>query len=225
MVAVGISLALVAGAFGAQSSKKGGKMATVIRKEQILSGELGVPNFPEKVGAWHLASDWKTEGQAGGEWSHRATVTYAHEQDSEKKVGITVTLYRSVEGARKALEEALEGIKQHNQSESVKGVGVEALHLYGVARREVKSAGVYYVVYKAGTGDAYMGESFGLPLPGSIPTGAFWAWKNVFVGAGDGILALGFPMSLEEADSFISSLLADVAKRWVKPRQTRGENP
>jgi hypothetical protein len=52
MVAVAISLALVAGAFGAQSSKKGGKMAGVIQKEQILSGELGIPNFPEKVGAW-----------------------------------------------------------------------------------------------------------------------------------------------------------------------------
>jgi hypothetical protein len=99
------------------------------------------------------------------------------------------------------------------------------LTLYGVARREVNSAGVYYVVYKAGTGDAYMGESFGLPLPGSFPTGVFWAWKNFFLEAGDGILNPGLPMSLEEADSFISSLLTDVAKRWVKSRQTRREKP
>jgi hypothetical protein len=63
--AVGISLVLVAAAFGGQSGKKGGKMARVIQKEQILLGELGIPNFPEKVGAWDLASDWKTEGQAG----------------------------------------------------------------------------------------------------------------------------------------------------------------
>jgi hypothetical protein len=75
MVAVGISLALVAGAFGAQSAGKGGKVAKVIQKEQILLGELGIPNFPVKVGAWRLASGWKTEAQAGGEWSHRATVT------------------------------------------------------------------------------------------------------------------------------------------------------
>jgi hypothetical protein len=52
MVAVAISLVLVAGAFGGQSGKKEGKMARVIRKEQILSGELGIPNFPEKVSAW-----------------------------------------------------------------------------------------------------------------------------------------------------------------------------
>jgi hypothetical protein len=52
MVAVAISLVFVAGVFGAQSGKKEGKMARVIRKEQILSGELGIPNFPEKVGAW-----------------------------------------------------------------------------------------------------------------------------------------------------------------------------
>jgi hypothetical protein len=75
VVAVGISLALVAGALGAQSAGKGGKVAKVIQKEQILLGELGIPNFPEKVGAWRLASEWKTEGQAGGEWSHRVTVT------------------------------------------------------------------------------------------------------------------------------------------------------
>jgi hypothetical protein len=71
----------------------------------------------------------------------------------------------------------------------VKGVGVQMLTLYGVARREVKSAGAYYVVFKARAADAYMGEGFGLPLLESFPTSAFWAWKNVSLQARVAVIA------------------------------------
>jgi hypothetical protein len=71
---VWVVVALVLGAMSAAFTLEGCQMSKVVKKEQILLGEIGKPNFPEKAGAWRLGSEWKTKGRAGGEWSQQASV-------------------------------------------------------------------------------------------------------------------------------------------------------
>jgi hypothetical protein len=183
-------------------------MSKVIKKEQILLGDIGKADFPEKVGAWRLAPEWKTERQAGGEWSHQVTVAYIHGQDAEKRVAITLTLYRSADGAKKALEKELAAVEEHNRHEETKGVGLEALKLFGVSRRQAGVAGTYHLVSRVKHRGGLLGE----------PHSAFWVWRNVFVRVGGGLLELGLAgaMRAEEAETFLATLLPDLARRWEK---------
>jgi hypothetical protein len=135
-----VIVAVVLAGMSAAFTLEGCQMSKVIKKEQILLGDIGKPNFPEKVGAWRLGSEWKTEGQVGGEWGHRVTVAYIHEQDAEKQVAITLTLYRSTDGAKRALKKELAAVEEHNRHEETKGVGVEMLKLFGVSRWQAGTA-------------------------------------------------------------------------------------
>jgi hypothetical protein len=206
-----VIVAVVLAGMSAAFTLEGCQMSKVIKKEQILLGNIGKPNFPEKVGVWRLGSEWKTEGQAGGEWTHRLSVVYIHEQDAEKQVAITLTLYRSTEGARKALEKELAAVEEHNRSEEIKGVGVEALTLFGVSRRQAGAAGTYHLVSRVEHRGEFVGE----------PRYALWVWRNVFVRVGGGLLEPGLAgvMRGEEVETFLSTLLPDLVKRWEKQEE------
>jgi hypothetical protein len=206
-----VCLALLLCGIAATFTLEGCQMSKVIKKEQILLGDIGKPNFPAKVGAWRLGSEWKTEGQAGGEWSHQVTVAYIHEQDAEKQVAITLTLYRSTDGAKRALKKDLAAVEEHNRHEETKGVGLEALKLFGVSRRQAGVAATYHLVSRVKHPGGLLGE----------PHSAFWVWRNVFVRVGGGLLEPGLAgiMRAEEADTFLSTLLPDLVKRWEKSRQ------
>jgi hypothetical protein len=183
-------------------------MWKVAKKGQILLGDIGKANFAEKVGAWHLGSEWKTEGQAGGEWNHQVSVAYIHGEDPGKRVAITLALPRPADGAREALERKLAAVEKHNHSEEIKGVGVEALKLFGVFRRQAGVAGTYHLVSTVKHRGDFMGE----------PQYALWLWRNVVVRVGGGPLELGLAgtMRAEEAETFLTTLLPDLARRWEK---------
>jgi hypothetical protein len=201
-------LLLLLCAIAAAFTLEGCQMSRVIQKEQVLLGEIGVPHFPEKVGAWRLAPEWKTQGQAGGEWSHRVTVAYIHEQDAEKQVAITLTLYRSTDGAKRALKKELAAVEEHNRHEETKGVGLKALKLFGVSRRQAGVAGTYHLVSRMEHRGDFMGE----------PQYALWLWRNVVVRVGGDLLEPGLAgtMRAEEAETFLTTLLPDLARRWEK---------
>jgi len=185
---------------------EGCQLAKVAKKEQILLGDIGKADFPDKVGAWRLAPEWKTERQAGGEWSHQVSVAYIHEQDAEKSVAITLTLYRSAHRASIALEKELAAVEEHNRHEETKGAGLEALKLFGVSRGQAGVAGTYHLVSRMEHRGDFVGE----------PQYALWVWRNVFVRLGGGLLEPGLAgiMRAEEAETFLAALLPDLVKRW-----------
>jgi hypothetical protein len=164
---VWVVVALVLGAMSAAFTLEGCQMSKVVKKEQILLGEIGKPNFPEKAGAWRLGSEWKTKGRVASGVSRPALPL--HEQDAQKQVPVTLMLYRSTDGARRALEKELAVGRRRQPPRGDQRVSVEALKLFGVSRQQAGVSGVYYLVSKAKHPGGLLGE----------PHSAFWVPREV----------------------------------------------